>query len=138
MIESEIFTAKRQCDFYDFVILWCICSIILIQILFKFCLHGNACSSKVVSASRQSPGLFLQSSELGLPHPLTRRRECLTPLWLGGGGGIPTRWGERGWGIPIPTRGQTLYFSFLCTLWRYPLRMGMGKIVASFLMGSHT
>jgi hypothetical protein len=31
--------------------------------------------------SRQSAQLFLQSSELGLPHPLTRRRLC-TPLWF--------------------------------------------------------
>jgi hypothetical protein len=29
-------------------------------------------------------GFFLQSSELGLPHPLTRRRVC-TPLWFRGG-----------------------------------------------------
>jgi hypothetical protein len=39
--------------------------------------------------SRQSAKLFLQSSELGLPHPLTGRRVCvpLPPLVPGGGGG---------------------------------------------------
>jgi hypothetical protein len=31
--------------------------------------------------------LFLQSSELGLPHPFTRRRVCPPPLVPGGGGG---------------------------------------------------
>ncbi len=33
--------------------------------------------------SRQSAKLFLKSLELGLPHPLTRRRVCLPPV-LGG------------------------------------------------------
>ncbi len=32
---------------------------------------------------RQSAKLFLQSSELGLPQPLTRRRVCPPPLWTG-------------------------------------------------------
>ncbi len=34
----------------------------------------------------QSTKIFLQTSELGLPHPLTRRRVCPPPLRLGGGG----------------------------------------------------
>ncbi len=37
------------------------------------------------SQSRQSAKLILQSSELGLPHPLTRRRVCPPPLVPGGG-----------------------------------------------------
>jgi hypothetical protein len=36
--------------------------------------------------SRQSAKLFLQSSELGLPHPLTRTRVCTPPLLLVPGG----------------------------------------------------
>jgi hypothetical protein len=35
--------------------------------------------------SRQSAKLFLKSSELGLPQPLTRRRVCPLPPVLGGG-----------------------------------------------------
>jgi hypothetical protein len=35
--------------------------------------------------SRQSAKLFLQSSELGLPQPITRRRVCPLPSVLGGG-----------------------------------------------------
>jgi hypothetical protein len=38
---------------------------------------------------------FLQSSELGLPQPRTRRRVCPHPLWFRGEGHI--RWRERGW-----------------------------------------
>jgi hypothetical protein len=46
--------------------------------------------------SRQSAKISLQSSELGLPHPLTR--ECAPPLWYRGEG--HTRWRERGWQSP--------------------------------------
>jgi hypothetical protein len=35
--------------------------------------------------SRQSAKLFLQSSELELPHPLSRRRGCPPPFGPGGG-----------------------------------------------------
>jgi hypothetical protein len=38
--------------------------------------------------------LFLQSSELGLPQPLTRRRVCPPPQFWGEG---HTRWRERSW-----------------------------------------
>jgi hypothetical protein len=38
-----------------------------------------------IAQSEQSASLFLQSSELGLPHPLNRRRVCPPLLWLGGG-----------------------------------------------------
>jgi hypothetical protein len=44
--------------------------------------------------SRQSARLFLQSSELGLPHPLTFRQVC--PLPLVQGGGVHTHLRERG------------------------------------------
>ncbi len=44
--------------------------------------------------SRLSAKVFLQSLELGLPHSLTRMR-------------------ERGWGVPIPTRGFTLWYSYM-------------------------
>ncbi len=59
--------------------------------------------------SRQSANLFLQSSKLGLPHPLTRKRVCPSPF---GSGGRGTLAGERGSGrVPIPTRGHTLWSS---------------------------
>ncbi len=38
----------------------------------------------VTTQSRQSAKLFLQSSELGLPHPFSRRRVCPPTLWSGG------------------------------------------------------
>jgi hypothetical protein len=41
-----------------------------------------------IAQSRQSARLFLQSSELGLPGPLNRRRVCPPSFdWGGGGGG---------------------------------------------------
>jgi hypothetical protein len=73
--------------------------------------------------SRQTARLFLRSSALGPPNPLTRRRMCPLPLWFRGEG--LTRWGERGaGGVSIRTRGQTLWYSryciLLCTLWANP------------------
>ncbi len=68
----------------------------------------------ILTQSRQSAKLFLQSSELGLPQPLTRRRVCSpTPRFWGEG---HTRW-RRGVGrVPIPTKGQTLWYSLdICT-----------------------
>jgi hypothetical protein len=66
--------------------------------------------------SRQSTKLSLQSSELGLPHPLGRRQVCTPPLVEGGGG--PQSLTGEGVGGPIPTRGQTLWYSmYICTLW---------------------
>jgi hypothetical protein len=53
------------------------------------------------------------------PNPVTRKRVCSPLLWLGGGGGAQhTRLRERGWGVAIPTKGQTLWCSrYICTLW---------------------
>ncbi len=55
-----------------------------------------------MSQSRQSAKLLLQSLELELPHPLTRR-QCAPrppPLWFRGGGGAHSLAGEGygGWG----------------------------------------
>ncbi len=52
---------------------------------------GNVAKSQ----SRQSAKLFLKSSELGLPHPLTRRLVCLPPMVRGEG---HTRLGGQGRG----------------------------------------
>jgi hypothetical protein len=65
-------------------------------------LYYNPSTEEDPAQSRQSAKLSLQSSELGLPHPLT----C-TPLR---GGGANSLAGEGGGG-PIPTRGQTLWNS---------------------------
>ncbi len=63
------------------------------------------------SQSKQSAKLFLQSSELGLPQPLTRRRVCPT-LPSPGFWGRASLAGERGVGrVPISTRGHTLWYS---------------------------
>ncbi len=71
----------------------------------------------------QRAKLFLQSSELGLPHPLTRRRVC-PPLWLGGGGGGGhTRLRERGWGSPSSDeRTYTVVQYIYMYLWTHPSR----------------
>ncbi len=61
--------------------------------------------------SRQSTKLSLQSSELGITHSLTRRRVRVctpSPLLVSGG---HSRLGEKGWGVPIPTRSQRLSYS---------------------------
>jgi hypothetical protein len=64
-----------------------------------------------VAQSRQSAKLFLQSSELGLLHPFSRRRVCPHPHPLVRGGGH-TRLRERGWGCPNSDEGT--YTAVLC------------------------
>ncbi len=54
--------------------------------------------------------LFLQSSELGLPHPLSRRRVYRPTLWSGGRGG-GNACGRGGGRVPIPTREHTQRYS---------------------------
>jgi hypothetical protein len=64
--------------------------------------------------SRQSAKLFLQFSELGFPHPLTRKRVC-PPLWFRGEGG--TLACGRGVGESQIRRGTdtvVLYIYVLC------------------------
>ncbi len=70
--------------------------------------------SRLRASSPQSDKLFLKSSELELPQPLTRRRVSPPPLVLTD---------ERGGGrVPIPTRGHTQWYSvYVCTLWSSPL-----------------
>jgi hypothetical protein len=82
---------------------------------------------EVYAQSKQSAKLFLQSSELVLPHPLTRRlvRIPPPPLWFrrgtlacGGGGG----------GVPIRT---------ICTLWVYVSAVfRIRKFIASVSFGN--
>ncbi len=73
--------------------------------------------------SRQSAKLFLQSSELGLPQPLTRRRVCPLPLDPGGGAHSLAREGVgesqflRG---DIGTRG-TLYKCVYFAFWTFEI-----------------
>ncbi len=72
----------------------------------------------MVAQSRRSDRLFSSrpNCQIGTPHPLTRRRVCLTPLWFGWRDTLTC--GRGGRGVPIPTRGQTLWYSrFVCTLW---------------------
>jgi hypothetical protein len=57
--------------------------------------------------------LFLQLSELGLPHPLMHPQASVyrTPTSVrGGGGGLRSLAWAGGGGVPIPTRGQTLWY----------------------------
>jgi hypothetical protein len=57
---------------------------------------------QVGAQRRQNAKLFLQSFELGFPHPLARRRVS-SPLWFPGKG--HTRFRDRGWGSPNSNEG---------------------------------
>ncbi len=61
--------------------------------------------------SRLSAKLFLQSSELGLPHPTTRRRACPPPPLNRGEG--HTRWREKGWESPNSDEGTYTVVLFI-------------------------
>jgi hypothetical protein len=79
------------------------------------CYSPQQCNPKghLQPQRRQSAEPFLQSLALGLPHPLAPHPQASVPpppLWFRGEGLIRLR--ERGWGVPIPTRVQTLQ-----TLW---------------------
>jgi hypothetical protein len=63
---------------------------------------------------RQCTKLSLQSSELGIPHPLIHRRVCVYPP------PGEAHWLAREGGVPIPPRGQRLWYSwYICNLWFY-------------------
>jgi hypothetical protein len=71
---------------------------------------GRSTVSQFTPQSIQSARLSFQSSELGFPHPITRKEVLLLPQF-GSKGGDTLAWGGRGWGNPIPTKGQTLWYS---------------------------
>ncbi len=71
-----------------------------------YCSLYSVCTSQ----SRQIAKLFLQLSELGLSHPLSRRRVS-PPLPPGFGGRTHSLVGEGCRGVPIPTREHTLWYS---------------------------
>jgi hypothetical protein len=79
---------------------------------------------------RQSAKLFLQSSDLGLPQPLTRRRlSPPPPLWFRGKG--HTSWRERGWESPNSDEG-----TFSVVLCKYTYFVGEG-VAAYTVIGPH-
>jgi hypothetical protein len=57
---------------------------------------------------------------IGTPHPFSSRRVCPPPHpFVRGEGTIAC--GDRGGGVPIPTRGHTLWCSiYISTLWYIP------------------
>ncbi len=66
----------------------------------------------VKSSQERRVELFLQSLELGLPYPFTRKRvNHLPPPPLGFQGKGHTRLREMRWVVPIRTGGQTLWYS---------------------------
>jgi hypothetical protein len=77
--------------------------------------NPRTCKATIRAQSRQSAKLFLQSSELGLPRPLPRRRVCPLPPVLGGGAYSLAR---EGLGESQLRRGDihcgTLYIYVLC------------------------
>ncbi len=71
---------------------------IIANVPFSLLIFITQPSSKPIgSQSRKSAKLFLQSSELGLSHPFSRRRVCPPPFGRGEG---YTRLRERGWESP--------------------------------------
>ncbi len=70
----------------------------------------NANGRQGQSQSRQSAKPFLQSYELGLPHPLTR---SVVPF-RGGGGRAHSLAGEEGGGVPSDEGTGTLVLYVLC------------------------
>ncbi len=91
---------------------------------------------------------FLQSTEytechafcpfvgIGSPHPFTRKRVLLSPLWVQGGRLTRLRW--RGWGNPIPTKGQTLWYSMYeyTVLYYTPSTLQRQRVSNCFICGS--
>ncbi len=72
---------------------------------------------QIWAQSRQSAKLFLQSSELGLPQPLTRRRVCPPPP---GSGGRGTHSGKSGVvSVPILTTYTVVLFTYIYVLWGF-------------------
>jgi hypothetical protein len=71
---------------------------------------GNLAQRTGAPQSRQSAKLFLQSSELRLPQPITRRQVCPPPPLFRGGG--HTRWRERG--LESPNSDEGTYSVVLC------------------------
>ncbi len=70
------------------------------------------------SQSIQRARLSVKSSELGSPTPSPAREGCSPPFGSRGGGGAHSLAGERG--DPIPTKGQTLWYSMYTMI---PLRI---------------
>jgi hypothetical protein len=74
--------------------------------------------------SRQSAKLFLQSSELGLHSTTPLAAGVCAPLPFGPGGRAHSLAGEGlGGGVPIPTRGHTLW----CSILKYFVFDGIGS-----------
>jgi hypothetical protein len=79
---------------------------------------------------RQSAKLFLQSSELGLPQPLTRRRVCPPPPRFWGEG--HTRWRERGWESPNSDEGTYTVVLCIYVLCEWASRIPVGQSLTIF------
>jgi hypothetical protein len=69
-------------------------------------LYADLLNSVCKSQSRKSATLFLQSSDLEPPDP---QGSVSSPFGSGGGGGT-FACGRGGGGVPIRTRGQTLWY----------------------------
>ncbi len=74
---------------------------------------ADICTHRVDKSAKP----FLQSLELGLLHPVTRRRVCPPPFRSGERGALAC--GSRGGGVPITTQGHTLWYSMLVPIQLY-------------------
>jgi hypothetical protein len=96
------------------------CLLLLLLLLAFCCCHCCCCRFARLSftrmynaQSRQSAKLFLLSSDLGLPQPLTRRRVCYPPPPAVLGGGAHSL--ERGVGSPNSDEGTYTVVLFIYT-----------------------
>jgi hypothetical protein len=101
----------------------------------------SAASSPALQVGPAPPDQFLSSRPIwDHPPPLTRSRVC-PPIGSEGRYTVYIRLRERGWGVPIRTWGQTLwYFRYICTvlcgrsqIQRQPKKWGLPFLV--FFLG---
>ncbi len=85
---------------------------------------------------RRSARLFIQSSELRLPHPLTRRRVCSPLLWFRGG---YTLTAGEGVGGPNSDEGTDtmILFKYLSIYALYVHRHGGGTLYTDHMRDPH-
>ncbi len=75
------------------------------------------------------------SSRWNWDSPASHRRWVCPPP-LAGGGGVHTRWRERGWGVPIPTREYTPWYSMYIVHVFFVVHHA-SLVLYNFLVSSH-
>jgi hypothetical protein len=77
----------------------------------QLAMNGGGGGAVLGPQSRQIAKLFLQSSESGFPPPPPHTQAGVEPPSFGSGGEGGTLASQVGEGVPMRTRGQTLWYS---------------------------